>query len=96
MLARPSICPRCHQRIHEVRAGVRMTPLKTHIYDTIKRAGAGGILLDDVNAIAFDGQSTRENVRVHINQINDILVATDLVIRGNGPLHGYYRLERRR
>lgn len=34
-----TICPHCKQEMREERAGVRLPPLKAHIFDVIRRAG---------------------------------------------------------
>ena len=82
--------------MREWRAGVRLSPLKAHIFDVIQRAGADGIMIEDINAICFDGRSTNVNVRTHIHQINDALAETDLQIYGGGNtgLVGFFRIRK--
>jgi len=77
----------------ELRAGVRLSPLKAHIFDVIKRADSNGITIADINTICFDGRASAVNVRNHIHQINDALAGTDLEIRGGAPgMVGYFHI----
>ena len=46
------LCPHCRQPLPEWRAGVRLSPLKAHIFDVIKRADSNGITIEDINRIA--------------------------------------------
>jgi len=66
----------------DFRHGVRLTPLKARIFDLVARAGARGIDADEINRIAFDGHSNRDNIKTHVAQINDLLVETDYRIEG--------------
>jgi hypothetical protein len=91
------LCPHCHQQMPEWRAGVRLSPLKAHIFDVIKRADANGVTVTDINAICFEGQATAVNIRNHIHQINDALAATDLEIHGGRPgMVGFFHIVKRR
>jgi hypothetical protein len=78
-----ALCPHCGQQMRDMRAGVRLTPIKARIFDLVARAGAQGIDADDINRIVFDGQRSRDVIKAHICQINDLLAATDLRIRGS-------------
>jgi hypothetical protein len=90
------LCPHCHQPVPECRAGVRLSPLKAHIFDVIKRAGFNGIPIEDINAICFDGRATAVNVRTHIHQINDALAGTDFQIRGKASgMVGFFHISKR-
>ena len=71
------LCSQCHQPMPEMRAGVRLSPLKARIFDAIKRANSNGITIEDINAICFDGRASAVNIRTHIHQINDALAGTD-------------------
>ena len=68
--------------MRELRYGVALTPLKARIVDLVKHAGSEGIGADDINRAVFDGHSSRHNIKSHVNQINDLLVATDIRIVG--------------
>jgi hypothetical protein len=87
------LCPHCQRPLPELRAGVRLSPLKAHIFDVIKRAGPDDVMFEDINAICFDGRSTAVNARTHVYQINAALAGTDLQIDGNNP-RGFYRIVR--
>ena len=90
-------CPCCHQPLPQIREGVRLSPLKAHIFDVIARASHDGVMLEHVNAICFDGRSNPRNIRMHIYQINDALAGTDVYITGGGAgMKGFFRLVRRR
>ena len=87
-------CPHCHQTMPESRAGVRLSPLKAHIFDVITRAGEHGVTIETINALCFDGRSTTANVRAHIYQINDAMAGTELQISGGGNTGflGFFRI----
>ena len=91
------LCTHCHQPLPEWRAGVRLSPLKAHIFYVIKRADRNGVTIEDINAICFDGRATAANVRNHIHQINDALAGTDLEIRGKASgMVGCFHIVKRR
>ena len=58
------LCPHCRQPLPEWREGVRLSPLKAHIFDVIKRADSNGVTFEDINAICFDGRSNSVNVGI--------------------------------
>lgn len=65
-------CPHCGQRMMYMREGARLPPLKTRIFDAIKRAGPDGISYKDLLANYELGISFN-SLRVHVWQINEIL-----------------------
>jgi|AmaraimetFIIA100_FD_contig_31_46823461_length_512_multi_4_in_0_out_0_2 hypothetical protein len=79
----------------EVRNGIRLPRLKARIYDIVRRAGIDGILVDDINAIAFDGHASPVTIRNHIRQLNELLADTDVRISGRMP-RGFYRIVSKR
>lgn len=87
-------CPRCRQPMAEVRSGVRLPPLKAHIYDIVRRAGIDGVMIEDINAIAFGGSANPVTIRAHIHQLNELLADTDIQISGN-VTRGFYRIVRK-
>ena len=90
------LCSHCQQPLPELRVGVRLSPLKAHIFDVVKRAGSNGITIEDINTICFDGRASAVNVRNHIHQINDALAGTDFEIRGGAPgMVGYFHIVKR-
>ena len=90
------LCSHCHQPLPELRAGVRLSPLKAHIFDVVKRAGSNGITIEDINAICFNGRASAANVRNHIHQINDALAGTDLGdSRRRTGMVGYFHIVKR-
>ena len=91
-------CPHCRQPISHCRGGVRLSPLKAHIFDVVERAGPAGIMIADINAICFDGNASHANVRSHILQINDTLAETNLHISGGGSTgcKGFFRIRKQK
>lgn len=91
------LCPHCHQPMPEERAGARLSPLKAHIFDVVKRAACEGVSIETINALCFDGCSTAVNIRTHIFQINDALAGTDLQITGKAEgMFGFFHIVKRR
>jgi hypothetical protein len=91
------LCPHCRQPLPEWREGVRLSPLKAHIFDVIKRADSNGVTFEDINAICFDGRSNSVNVRNHVYQINEALAGTDFQIRGKASgMVGFFHVVKRR
>lgn len=78
-----SICSKCHQPINHERLGVRLSPLKARIIDLIKAAGDIGISTGELLRELYHPSAQPKSVntvRMHICQINDVLVETDWVI----------------
>jgi hypothetical protein len=80
-----TICELCHQPLGMARAGVRLPPIKSKIFDVIKAAGDKGATALDVLALVYDGRKRPDplSVKSHIAQINDLLEETDLVIKSD-------------
>jgi len=78
-------CPYCHQPLNEIRLGVQMTPLKAAIVDRIKAAGDIGITTSEIIGEVYRDRSPIDptTIKAHVNQINDLLVATDWHIRSD-------------
>lgn len=71
-------CPHCGQRLHSVRVGARLSPLKARIFDAIERCD--GIRSRDlIERLALD--MTVNTLRVHIWQINDAFARQGIAIR---------------
>lgn len=92
-------CYHCGQEIPEeqLRCGVRLSLLKTRLFDIIKRAGKDGIDGDDLYAIFLEARGAKRNVlKTHINQINDRLESTEwrIEVERNGRGGGIYRLKK--
>jgi len=74
------LCRACGQPLpNQERGGVYLPPRKVMIYDTIKRFP--GITAEGVQANCTPYQMSLPAIRVHINQTNDMLAATDLRIK---------------
>jgi hypothetical protein len=76
------ICPHCKQPLSEVRAGIRMPPLKAKIFDVIKAAGAEGITSSGVISSVYYARKKPAiaAVKSHVWQMNDALEETNFVI----------------
>lgn len=77
-------CPTCHQPLATMRAGVRLPVLKAKIFDAIHAAGEIGISSKEVMHAVYRGRKRPryiDTIRMHVIQINDLLVETDTVIR---------------
>jgi hypothetical protein len=85
-LARYDTCPQCGQTIAAIRLGVRLTPLKAAIFDQIKAAGDLGVTSIEIVADLYRDRRAvaPTTVKAHVNQINDLLVATDWRLRSDG------------
>jgi hypothetical protein len=94
------ICKSCHQPVGHTRAGVRMSPLKAAIFDTIKGAGDEGITAWAVLSAVYDGRSPPNvnSIKSHIAQINDLLEETDFKIRSDRTqkIAPHWRIVRRK
>jgi DNA-binding response OmpR family regulator len=84
-------CKACGQPLPDIRAGVRLTPLKARIFDAIKRAGPDGISADDLFALVYSARerrASRRTLKAHVWQINDQLADAGqyriVGVRGNG------------
>jgi DNA-binding winged helix-turn-helix (wHTH) protein len=85
-------CPHCGQPITE-RHGVKFPPKLCELFDAIKKAGPEGIEKEALMARFWPDKprySQRNCLKVNVNHINDLLVATDLVVCA--PRFGAYRL----
>jgi hypothetical protein len=95
----PVVCPHCGVPIGNLRTlegverlGVRMSPFKAHILDTIKRCGQDGIESAMLYEMLFghrDPMPSRNNLRLHVAQINELLEDEGWRIAGSKSLHRY-------
>lgn len=92
-------CYHCGQEIPEeqLRCGVRLSLLKTRLFDIIKRAGRDGISGEDLYEFFLKTRGAKLNVlKTHIYQINERLESTDwrIEVTRNGRETGIYRLKK--
>jgi hypothetical protein len=82
---RPPRCSQCGQPLTFERAGVRLTPLKAAIFDLIQAAGEIGVSSQEILQQAFRERHVAgaDIVKMHVHQINDLLEATDFIIRSD-------------
>ncbi len=93
-------CYHCGQEIPEeqLRCGVRLSLLKTRLFDIIQRAGRDGISGEDLYEFFLKTRGAKLNVlKTHIYQINERLESTDwrIEVTRNGRGTGIYRLKKR-
>jgi len=95
-------CYHCGQEIPEeqLRCGVRLSLLKTRIFDIIERAGRDGISGNDLFAMTLEIRGAKRNVlKTHVHQINDRLESSDSRIEvSRNDVNGHdaiYRLKKR-
>src|SRR5690349_23314750 len=86
-------CPHCGQPM-TVRFGVKLPPKKAEFLDMIEQVtkGRGGIELESLASVFYPGVSktvAKQRAKVHICQINDLLLSTDYRIVNRD---GLYRL----
>jgi hypothetical protein len=68
---------------------VRLTPLKARIFDIITRAGVDGISASDLFDIVFTEGQSKETLKAHVWQINDLIADGGYRIKGEDS---YYAL----
>lgn len=95
-------CYHCGQEIPEeqLRYGVRLSLLKTRIFDIVERAGCDGISGNDLFEMTLENRGAKRNVlKTHIHQINDRLESSDFRIEvARNEINGHdavYRLKKR-
>jgi hypothetical protein len=90
-------CAKCGQDVSDIRYGIRLTGLKTRIFDAIERAGVDGIATPDLFDIIFVSDSRRPSIRTlksHVWQINQTLRGTGVHIYGRGGAMRLVRISR--
>jgi hypothetical protein len=87
------LCPVCKQPMAELRAGIRLTPIKSAIFDAIKAGGELGTTVNNImDRVYGDGRRAppgRHIIKSHVYQINELLLDVGLIIKG---YHGNWRL----
>lgn len=81
------VCPHCRQPYRVERFGVPMPPLKARLVDLIKAAGELGTSSRELRQDLYRDHTharSMTTVRLHIVQINDLLVSTDWRIVSDG------------
>ncbi len=77
-------CLTCGQRLPDIRLGVRLTEFKTKIFDAILRAGPEGIQTLDLLEHSDLAGLSRQSLRSHVHQINDLIEESGYRIYGRG------------
>jgi hypothetical protein len=87
------VCPTCGQRVL-IRHGVELSPHKAAVLDLIEDASRhrGGIELATLAWVLYPGVSekhARDRVKVHVNQLNGLLAATDFKVISSFGLYRF-------
>src|SRR5262245_42446218 len=89
-------CHSCGQALPEMRLGTRMTPLKARLFDLIKRGGIDGISSEDLYSLLYpDGGASRETLKAHVWQINEMIADEGYRIDGRGSSYRLVDLRKR-
>jgi len=95
-MSKSNLCPCCQQPLpSQKRGGVYLPPRKAQIFDAIDRNP--GITTQGIIAKCYQGNGTANAVRVHVTQINCLLMESGVHIRIHGDgkdLRGHYRIVR--
>jgi hypothetical protein len=77
-----ALCPSCGQPIRNRRHGITLPPLKAAMFDLIKREGDLGISTEELMRELYVDRRmpSKTTMKVHIWQINELLVETDYSI----------------
>lgn len=90
------LCPHCKQPLpSRKRGGVYLPPRKAQIFDAIDRNP--GITTLGLIAKCYRGNGTANAIRVHVTQINCLLMESGVRIHISGDgadLRGHYRIVR--
>jgi hypothetical protein len=96
-MSKSNLCPCCQQPLPSLkRGGVYLPPRKAQIFDAIDRHP--GITALGIISKCYNGNGTPNAVRVHVTQINCLLMESGVQIRISGDgkdLRGCYRIIRR-
>lgn len=76
------LCSHCRQPLVNTRDGVRLSKLKTQIYDIVKRSGDTGVSTADIAATVYGRGVKSELIAMHVHQINDLLAHASTRIKG--------------
>jgi len=92
----PRCCKTCGQTLPEMRAGVRLTPLKARLFDAVQRSGGAGIPTESLLARVYDGHGVKparwESIKSHVHQINELLEDAGLRIASSRGRHPCWTL----
>jgi hypothetical protein len=73
-----------------MRLGVRLTPFKARLLDLVQRGGIDGISPEDLYSLLYpDGGGSRQTLKAHVWQINEMIADEGYRIEGSGS---FYRL----
>lgn len=80
-------CPTCHRPYGDERLGVRLPPLKARLLDLVKQSGDVGVSTTELREDLYRDRERKVSlvtVRMHIQQINELLANTAWRIRTEG------------
>ena len=88
-------CHHCGQALPEMRLGVRLTRFKAHLFDLVRRGGSDGISSDDLFSLLYpDGGGSRQTLKAHVWQINEMIADEGYRIEGRGSSYRLVNVRR--
>jgi hypothetical protein len=81
------VCPHCRQPLINTRIGVRLSPIKARIFDSVRSAGEAGVSRATLEQMIYGRAVSEKNIKAHIQQINEMFAHTDWSIRSDRAGH---------
>jgi len=89
-------CDHCGQALPEVRFGVRLTAFKARLFDLVQRGGIDGISSADLYSLLYpDGGGSRQTLKAHVWQINELIADEGYRIDGRGSAYRLFNMRKR-
>src|SRR5262245_14091991 len=89
-------CHHCGQALPEIRLGVRLTAFKARLFDLVQRGGIDGIPSDDLYFMLYpDGGGSRQTLKAHAWQINEMIAYEGYRIDGRGSSYRLLNMRKR-
>ena len=89
-------CRLCGQAQPEIRLGVRLTPFKARLFDLVQRGSVDGISSDDLFSLLYpDGGGSRQTLKAHVWQINEMIADEGYRIEGSGSSYRLVNVRKR-
>src|SRR5262245_6796202 len=89
-------CHHCGQALPEMRLGVRLTAFKARLFDLVQRGGIDGISSADLYSFLYpDGGGSRQTLKAHVWQINEMIADEGYRIEGSGSCYRLVNMRER-
>jgi len=89
-------CDSCGQALPEMRLGVRLTAFRARLFDLVRRSGVDGIHSEDLYSQLYpDGGGSRQTLKAHVWQINELIADEGYRIDGRGSSYRLVNLRKR-